>query len=192
MIKPFLELKALDISQFTQKKPTFYKNKEGKAVPTTEDKWLDYIEWAVILDLLYQNGAESVLFNSILHERKPNTLEINLTIDGKEYRLDYPVIDGNAIITQPNQMQIHKAELRGFVKAVAFYTGLGLSLWQKEERVLAESITDSHTAKINIKSLLEGAKTLDELNNAWKVMTESDQKKYKDVFTKSKARIDGV
>src|SRR5690606_12132457 len=36
----------------------------------------------------------------------------------------------------PNQLDITKAKQRGFVKAVAINTGLGLSLWIKEEEVI--------------------------------------------------------
>lgn len=139
MIKPFTELVKLDLTAHAQKKPTFYK-KDGKLIPTSEDKWLDYIEWAKVLELLYENGAESVWFKSSVHREKTNTLCIYLSVDGKETTIDYPIIDGNAVIENPNQMQLHKAELRGFVKAVAIHTGLGLNLWMKEERQLQESV----------------------------------------------------
>lgn len=139
MIKPFKELVKLDLTAHAQKKPTFYK-KDGQLFPTSEDKWLDYIEWAKVLELLYENGAESISFKSCIHAEKPNTLCIFLFIDGKESVIDYPIIDGNAVIQNPNQMQLHKAELRGFVKAVAIHTGLGLNLWMKEERQLQESV----------------------------------------------------
>lgn len=139
MIKPFNELVKLDLTTHAQKKPTFYK-KDGQLFPTSEDKWLDYIEWAKVLELLYENGAESVWFKSSIHPEKTNTLCIYLSIDGKETTIDYPIIDGNAVIQNPNQMQLHKAELRGFVKAVAIHTGLGLNLWIKEERQLQEYV----------------------------------------------------
>jgi len=141
MIKKFNELVKLDLTKFTQKKPTFYKDKNtGTLIKTTPDKWLDYIEWAKLLELLYENGAESVAFFSEIHKEKPNTLTIHLIIDAHEYVTDYPIIDGNSIISTPNQMNIHKAELRGFVKCVAISTGLGLSLWMKEENQLEEVV----------------------------------------------------
>src|SRR5690606_3813715 len=105
--------------------------------------------------------------------------------------LNYPVINGNAVISSPNQMDIHKAELRGFVKAVAVYTGLGLSLWMKEERITSEYLTESHTVKLNAKKLLESASTEAELVNIWKSMSEDDQVKYKDAFTTTKKKIAG-
>lgn len=69
-----------------------------------------------------------------------NTLTIHLFIDDIERVIDYPIIDGNTILTNPNQLQLHKAELRGFVKCVAIHTGLGLSLWMKEENQLMETV----------------------------------------------------
>lgn len=140
MIKKFSDLVKLDLSKHTQKKPTFYKGSDGRLKPTTEDKWLDYIEWAKVLELLYENGAENVSWISTPSLDKVNTLVITLTIDSKEFITEYPIIDGNSIINQPNQMQLHKAELRGFVKAVAIHTGLGLGLWMKEERQLQETV----------------------------------------------------
>jgi hypothetical protein len=177
MIKTFKELTALDLTQYIQKKPTTY-NREG----------LDYIEWSKVLELLYDNGAESVAFTSEISLTKPNTLIIELVIDSKVYRLDYPIINGNIAIKEPNQLQIHTSELRGFVKAVAVYTGLGLSLWQKEERLLSE-ITENTKIKVSAKKLLEGAKSIGELNRIWGSLDESEQVKFKDTFTTTKEKL---
>lgn len=144
-MKQFNELVKLDLTKHTQKKPTFYKDKSGSLVKTSEDKWLDYIEWAKVLELLYDNGAEMVSFYSEIHKEKPNTLIIKVMIDKFEFSCDYPIIDGNTIIKEPNQMQLHKAELRGFVKCVAIHTGLGLSLWMKEEKQLNEVVSTEKT-----------------------------------------------
>lgn len=138
-MKPFIELYKHDFGTEVRKKPTFYRDKDNKLIKTTEDKWLDYIEWATVLVALYLHGdAKKVEYGSEIHPTKKNTLKINLTIDEVSFSSDYPIIDGNTIISDPNQMQIHKAELRGFVKCVAIHTGLGLSLWQKEESHLNE------------------------------------------------------
>ncbi len=137
-LKPFNEMMEIDLSQYTQKKPTFFK-KDGKLVKTSQDKWLDYIEWGMVLALLYKNGAKSVAFGSVMDDQKPNTLNINLEIDGSHYKTQYPLINGNAIISDPNQLDIHKSELRGFVKCVAIHTGLGLKLWLKEEAALQDT-----------------------------------------------------
>src|SRR5690606_1212207 len=57
-------------------------------------------------------------------------------VDGERYEEDYPVINGIYVVSNPNQLDITKAKQRGFVKAVAINTGLGLSLWIKEEEVI--------------------------------------------------------
>ena len=145
-LKPFNEMMEIDLSQYTQKKPTFFKQ-NGKLVKTSPDKWLDYIEWGMVLALLYKNGAQSVSFNSVMDEQKPNTLNITLVIDGNTYRTQYPLINGNAVITNPNQLDIHKSELRGFVKCVAIHTGLGLKLWLKEEASLQDTPTTDKPQK---------------------------------------------
>ena len=187
MIKKFLELSQLDLTRHTQKKPTFFKDKAtGNMVKTSEDKWLDYIEWAKVLELLYINGAESVEYTSELHEKKTNTLRITLKVDGKETQTDYPIIDGNTIITAPNQMQIHKAELRGFVKAVAISTGLGLNLWQKEEQMNGDTLSDTVAIKVNAKKLLMSAQSVDELTRIWSSLSETEQVKFKSIFSQQK------
>lgn len=138
-MRPFLELYKHNFGKELRKKPTFYKGADGKLAKNHESKWLEYVEWATVLVALYHVGkAEKVEYYSEVHPTKRNTLIIHLNIDGVEYLSHYPIIDGNTIIDNPNQMQIHKAELRGFVKCVAINTGLGLSLWQKEESHLNE------------------------------------------------------
>lgn len=186
MLKKFIELKELDLTAYTLKKPTFFKGQDGKMVKTSEDKWLDYIEWSKVLELLYVHGAESVDFGSELNTTKTNTLIITLTIDGKITKIDYPIIDGNSIIAQPNQMQLHKAELRGFVKAVAIGTGLGLSLWQKDEQVTGDILTETMPIKVNAKKLLMAAETVSELTRIWSALNEDEQRKFKAIFSSKK------
>lgn len=188
-LKKFIELTQLDISSYVQKKPTFFKDGNGKSQKTSEDKWLDYIEWAKVLELLYLSGAEKVATYSEMHPNKPNTLIIKLSIDGDEYKTDYPIIDGNQIISMPNQMQIHKAELRGFVKCVAIHTGLGLSLWQKEEQITGDVITETMPIKLNAKKLLMSAESVAELTRIWQAMSENEQVKFKDIFTQQKEML---
>lgn len=184
-LKPFTELVKLDLKAHTQLKPTFYR-KDGKLVPTTQDKWLEYIEWAKILELLYENGAKQVIWFSEISKEKPNTLKITLIIDAVEYSLDYPIIDGNVNIENANQMQLHKAELRGFVKAVAVFTGLGLNLWMKEERQMQEAVKETEPKKKPtlsnerfenaIKAIQEGKTTIDNVVKQFD-LTEDQQTK---------------
>ena len=136
-LKSFKELYDLDVSSDLKKKPTFYKDRNGKMIPTSEDKWLDYLEWARVIVLLHENGAEDVKFWSQPVQKLEGVsvpyLRCFILIDEKESFIDFPIIDGNRVLSNPNQFQIHKAELRGFVKCVAVNTGLGLKLWLKDE-----------------------------------------------------------
>lgn len=204
-MKTFLELYQHSFGKEVRLKPTFYKDKDGKLQKTSEDKWLDYVEWATVLVSLYRDGgANHVSYGSNLHPNKPNTLIITMNIDDNEYKMDYPVIDGNAIISSPNQMQLHKAELRGFVKCVAIHTGLGLSLWQKEESIISESLLIEPTEKpkeseenvnefLDWVSAIEACSSLDELGNLYntkKSYIESSSN-IKTLFTKRRVQIEG-
>lgn len=204
MLKTFIENYKYDFAKENEvrKKPTFYRDKDNKLIKTTEDKWLDYVEWATVLFALYKQGATSVGFGSDIHPTKKNTLKIFLVIDGVRYETDYPIIDGNTIISDPNQMNIHKAELRGFVKCTAISTGLGLSLWQKEESHLNEilpqepkkektEVEDNTIQFLEWVDALKGCKTTEELGNLYnsnKEIVESDAK-IKALFIKTKTEL---
>jgi hypothetical protein len=155
-LKSFKELYSLDLSKHIQKKPTFQKV-DGKLVKTDKKYWLDYIEWSTIIFLLYDNGAEKVIpefetdekgYPAFFNNGKNPFIKVKLTIDDKVYNYHYPVIDGNRVDEIPNQMSIHKAQQRGLVKCVAVNTGLGLSLWQKEEHTFdsMEPVVNNNTS----------------------------------------------
>lgn len=204
-MKSFIELYKHDFGTEIRLKPTFLKGSDGKPYKNPDQsKWLDYIEWATVLVALYHIGeAKTVSYGSEMHPTKKNTLKINLIIDEVVYSSDYPIIDGNAVITDPNQMQIHKAELRGFVKCVAIHTGLGLSLWQKEESHMAEFIStepkkERHEHEDNTIEFLEWVSELDKcktvadlgaLYNSNKDIVEKDNK-IKSLFLKKKAEFE--
>ena len=177
-MKSFIELYKHNFGKELRKKPTFYRNAKGDLEKTHESKWLEYVEWATVLVALYHVGkAEKVEYFSEVHPTKRNTLIIHLIIDGVEYLSHYPIIDGNTIIDNPNQMQIHKAELRGFVKCVAINTGLGLSLWQKEESHLnelppiedkpKEPVEDNTILFLEWDDIMKGCKNVNELGRKY-------------------------
>ena len=153
MLKNFQEMYSLDISKDVQKKPTF-KKENGKLKKMPEKYWLDYLEWATVLFLLHKNGAESVQFGARCNnDGYPAFFDQNginpfvkvwVRIDGVEYEMAYPVINGNQVNSTPNQATIHNAQQRAFVKCVAINTGLGLKLWQKEESQLPGPETDDY------------------------------------------------
>jgi hypothetical protein len=144
-LKPFKELVAIDLTEHISKKPTF--KKQGDRFVETGS--LDYLSWADCLFLLYENGAEKVLFNNIrsaadhplfMYGEIAPFVRVFVEIDGDRRELDYPLIDGSNDIRPDKitQSDIHNATQRAFVKCVAINWGLGLPLWQKEEKVKPE------------------------------------------------------
>lgn len=181
-LKSFKELYNLDISKYTQKKPTFRKDKKtGKLETLPQSKWLDYIEWSMIIYLLYDNGAETVIpefecdkdgYPAFYHNDQNPFIKVKLTIDDKVYYYQYPVIDGNLASDNPNQMKIHRAQQRGLVKCVAVNTGLGLKLWQKEEKTF-DDIGEVHNSN-NLPELTpetpKWGEAIKSLNNGFTIM----------------------
>ena len=144
-MKSFLELYDLDLKKYTSKKPTFKWDKQGKKYVKTGE--LDYLSWANCLYLLHTNGAKKVRYGNVkssenhplfLLDGKWPFVRVFVAIDDERCELDYPLIEGTSDISieDLNQSDIHNATQRGFVKCVGVNWGLGLKLWQKEERAL--------------------------------------------------------
>lgn len=135
-LKTFKELFNLDLSDEVAKRP----------VKKNSNMTLDYLEWANCIKLLHENGAESVTYGMVYNNEgypcfynqngESPFVRVWIEIDGKRYEEDYPVVNGIYVVSNPNQLDINKAKQRGFVKAVAINTGLGLSLWIKEEHLI--------------------------------------------------------
>ena len=135
MLKDFKTLSELDISQYVSQRAA---NKE-------RTKMLDYISWADMLILLYEQGAKKVRYGNLYNEQGHSVflspvnnapeVHVYVDIDEDRYELSYPVIQGVIDISMENltQSRIHKATQRAFVKCVSINTGLGIKLWQKEE-----------------------------------------------------------
>ena len=138
-IKSWNEMRKLDISKYVKKR-------DGA----------DYLPWADCLKLLYDNGAEKVLFepltnaygsslfmcDKVFTDKHGSTnqcyeVRIRVTIDDKAYQLSYPVMNGiNAVRDNlMNQNAVHKAQMRAFVKCVAINTGLGFDLWRDDSDI---------------------------------------------------------
>jgi hypothetical protein len=132
-------MRKLDISQYVKQR----------------DK-ADYLPWADCLKLLYDNGAEKVLFETLTdvngsslfmsHEvftdknggtNRCYEVRIKVTIDDHVYLFSYPVMNGiNAVRDNlMNQNAAHKAQMRAFVKCVAINTGLGFDLWRDDSDI---------------------------------------------------------
>ena len=135
-LKPFNKLIDLDISKEIVQRP----------VKKNSNLTLDYLEWANCIKLLYENGAEKVRYGMVYNSDgypcfynqngESPFVRVWVEIDGERYEEDYPVINGMHVVANPTQLDINKAKQRGFVKAVAINTGLGLKLWIKEEEVI--------------------------------------------------------
>lgn len=135
MLKTFQELSEVDVSKYISKRAA---NKSGT-------KMLDYISWADMLILLYEQGATKVRYGNLYNQEGHSVflspvnsapeVHVYVDIDDDHYELSYPVIQGVLDISMENltQNKIHKATQRAFVKCVSINTGLGIKLWQKEE-----------------------------------------------------------
>ena len=135
-IKSWNEMRQLDISKYVKQR----------------DK-ADYLPWASCMTLLYENGAEKVLIETltdangsslfmsdqVFTDKNGGTnrcyeVRIKVTIDDNVYPFSYPVMNGiNAVRDNlMNQNAVHKAQMRAFVKCVAINTGLGFNLWMDD------------------------------------------------------------
>lgn len=156
-LKPFKELFNTDLSGQTSKRP----------VKKNSNETLEYLEWANCIKLLHQHGAEKVRYGMVKNESgypcfynqngESPFVSVWVDIDGERYEEDYPVINGIYVVANPNQLDINKAKQRGFVKAVAINTGLGLGLWIKEEETinndkdLQKELSANETVTLNDK-----------------------------------------
>lgn len=147
MLKKFNELSKMNLTGSVSKKPVYKKDKTTGQYKQVGE--LDYLNWADCLSLLHENGAEKVTYGNVRsREDHPVFLlsgaipfvRVFVEVDGDRRELDYPVIDGSNNITMDklSQGDVHNASQRAFVKCVAINWGLGLSLWQKEEKELAK------------------------------------------------------
>lgn len=176
-IKDFNTLYGLDLTPYISKKPVFkYDRNQGRSVQTGQK--LDYLNWADVVVLLHESGAESVRFGNsyapgghsvfLACENLPE-VHVWVEIDGDRREITYPVIEGTRDVTMEKiaQSDIHNASQRAMVKCVAVNWGLGLKLWQKEELLPkepplpadAESVYDRLRRKANTAAARAGGAT---------------------------------
>ena len=116
---------------------------------------LDYLNWAMCMKLLHENGAEEVRWLPIPDPATGSSLRmsnvefvdkngiknrcyetrIEVFIDGKRYEMQTPVMNGSNPVkdNSMSQQRVWNSMCRAFVKCVAINTGLGFDLWLKEE-----------------------------------------------------------
>ena len=138
MLKTYEELRKIDVSSLCEKR-------DG----------VDYLPYNKCIDLLHENGAETVFFLPVPNPKNGSSLyesdtvfedkngnknrcyetRIEIHIDDKVYYMQSPVMNGANPVkdNSMSQQRVWNSMTRSFVKAVAMYTGLGFSLWLKEE-----------------------------------------------------------
>lgn len=138
MIKPYDEMRKIDVSPYCEKR-------DG----------LSYLNWAKCVDLLHKNGAQKVYWDPIPNEKTGGSLRmsdtvftdskgntnrcyetrIRVVIDNLVFEMQTPVMNGANPVkdNSMSQMRVWNSMCRAFVKGVAIHTGLGFDLWLKEE-----------------------------------------------------------
>lgn len=184
VLKPFNELFKVDLSNEVVDRPV---KKNSKIT-------LEYLEWANCIKLLYENGAEKVRYGMLKndkgypcfynHNGESPFVTVWVRVDDEIYEEDYPIINGMYPVANPTQLDINKAKQRGFVKAVAINTGLGLKLWIKEEELvngnpeLQQETNDNEMQTLNNQLTTLFAQALQKLGSADEVYStiHSDKK----------------
>lgn len=154
MLKNYEEMRKVDVLPYCEQRDGF-----------------DYLNWAKCIDLLRQNGAETVYFDTVpnpktggsLYEsetefvdKKGNTnkcyeTRIKVVVDDNVWYMQTPVMNGTNPVkdNSMNQLRVWNSMTRAFVKCIAINTGLGFGLWLKEEmRATQKPVTDT-TAPAN-------------------------------------------
>lgn len=138
MLKSYEEMRKVDVSPFCEKREGF-----------------TYLNWAMCMSLLRENGAEKVSFdvvpdestgsslrmtNAVFTDKSGNTnrcyeTRIKVMIDDQEYEIQTPVMNGANPVkdNSMSQQRVWNSMCRAFVKCVAIHTGLGFDLWLNEE-----------------------------------------------------------
>lgn len=138
MLKSYEELRKVDVSEWVSKR-------DGA----------DYLNWAKLVDLLHENGADTVYFEPVVNESTGSSLymtdevftdnkgntnrvyetAVKIVIDDLEFIQRGPVTNGANPVKDNSmtQQRLWNCQTRLFVKGVAIRTGLGFDLWLKEE-----------------------------------------------------------
>lgn len=138
MLKPYEEMREIDVSGYCE-------DRDGAK----------YLPYNKCIDLLHENGASVVYFLPVPNPKTGSSLyetetvfedkngnknrcyetKIEIHIDDKVYYMQSPVMNGANPVkdNSMSQQRVWNSMTRSFVKAVAMYTGLGFSLWLKEE-----------------------------------------------------------
>lgn len=161
MLKSYEDLKKLDLSKYITKR-------DGA----------DYINWARIVDLLHENGAEKVYFEPVVNEQTGSSLfmteqvfetgkdkisnrvyetAVKIVIDDLEFIQRGPVMNGANPVKDNSmtQQRLWNSQTRLFVKGVAIRTGLGFNLWLQDEENEEKNNWEDDLTKHNIFKIQE-------------------------------------
>lgn len=137
-LKPYKEMRTVDVSKFVEQR----------------DK-MDYINWAQIVELLHENGAETVYFEPLVNEKGSSLfmtdqvftdkngvtnrcyeVGVKVVVDDNTWEFRGPLMNGANPVKDNSisQQRIWNCQTRLFVKCIAIHTGLGFNLWLKEEQ----------------------------------------------------------
>ena len=163
MLKSYNELREIDVSKWTEKR-------DGA----------DYLNWAKLVDLLHENGAEKVYFEPVVNEKTGSSLfmteqefedskgninrvyetAVKVVIDDLEFIQRGPVTNGANPVkdNSMSQQRLWNCQTRLFVKGVAIRTGLGFDLWLKEEKQNEKDDWENDLTKHNIIKIAERVK----------------------------------
>lgn len=190
MLKSYEEMRQIDVTPYCEER-------EGVL----------YLNWAKCIDLLRDNGAEKVYWEPVPDEKTGSSLRmtekefedskgnknrcyetrIRVVIDDNEYHMQSPVMNGVNPVkdNSMSQQRVWNSMCRSFVKCVAIHTGLGFSLWLKEEmgafkNVIPKEQKKATSAQIKtLKSLGEKHKLrldmwIEQNGKTWETLTEED------------------
>ena len=147
MLKSYEEMRKVDVRKHCKKR-------DG----------IDYLNWAKCIDLLRENGAETVYFepctgangSSLIASEHTFTdkngainrcyeTKIKVVVDNNTYYMQTPVMNGSNPVkdNSMSQQRVWNSMCRAFVKCIAIHTGLGFDLWVQEENKQELSIPES-------------------------------------------------
>lgn len=160
MLKSYEDLRKIDVSKWVEKR-------DGA----------DYLNWAKVVDLLHENGAEKVYFEPVADEATGSSLymteqefedsrnnknrvyetAVKIVIDDLEFIQRGPVMNGSNPVkdNSMSQQRLWNCQTRLFVKGVAIRTGLGFDLWLKDELKEEKDNWEDDLSKHNIFKIQE-------------------------------------
>lgn len=161
MLKSYDELKKIDLSEYIVQR-------DGA----------DYINWARVVDLLHEFGAETVYFEPVVNKETGSSLymtdqvfttgkdaktnrvyetAVRIVIDDLDFIQRGPVTNGSnpVLDNSMTQQRLWNCQTRLFVKGVAIRTGLGFNLWLKDEEINERNNWEDDLTKHNIFKIRE-------------------------------------